>query len=377
MRVAEILTAIGLMSGTSLDGVDAALLRADGERVAEFGPADVTPYAAETRDIIQAATRAALEGRLNAPEIAEAAKAVTRDHIEAVRAFMTAHGLAPREIDVIGFHGQTILHRPAQGRPGEGVTIQIGDGQALADALGIDVVADFRRADIAAGGEGAPLAPIYHRALAAPLAEARRAPVVVFNLGGVANVTYVAPGARGADLLAFDSGPGNGMIDLWVRQKTGAAMDEDGKLAAMGQADAARLRRLMDHDFFRRPPPKSLDRYDFALDFVSDLSIEDGAATLAAFTAEALAAARAHFPARPALWVACGGGRRNPSLMAAIAARLGDVVAAEEVGWRGDDIEAEAFAFLAIRHLKGLPISFPKTTGAPEPLTGGRLFRAR
>lgn len=374
--MAERLTAIGLMSGTSLDGVDAALLRSDGGTIAELGPASVTPYAPEARETIAAATRAALAGRLDAPEIAAAAEAVTAAHIAAVRAFMAAHGLAPREIDVIGFHGQTILHRPARGRPGEGVTIQIGDARALARALGVDVVADFRSADVAAGGEGAPLAPIYHRALAGPLAEASSAPIAVFNLGGVANVTYVAPGARAEDLLAFDSGPGNGLIDQWVQMKTGAAMDADGRLAAAGRADRARVRKLTEHEFFRRPPPKSLDRYDFSLDIVSDLSVEDGAATLAAFTAEALAAAQAHFPSPPALWVACGGGRRNPSLMAAIAARLGEVVAAEDVGWRGDDIEAEAFAFLAIRHLKGLPISFPGATGAPEPMPGGRLFRA-
>ena len=371
--MAKIFTAIGMMSGTSLDGVDAALLRSDGETIDAFGPARVTAYSDQARGAIAAATRAALAGEA-APVIAEAEAAVTAAHIAAARALMAEAGRAAAEIDVIGFHGQTILHRPAPGRPGEGATRQIGDATALAAALGVDVVADFRSLDVAAGGEGAPLAPIYHRALARRLGRAD--PVVVFNLGGVANVTYVDPRGSEDDLIAFDSGPGNGMIDQWAQLRAGAAMDRDGRLAAQGVVDAAILRALLDHEYFRRPPPKSLDRYDFSLDLVSKLSTEDGAATLTAFAAEALVRAAAHFPASPGLWIACGGGRRNPALMGAIRGRLDAVVVAEDVGWRGDDVEAEAFAFLAIRHLRRLPISFPKTTGAPKPLRGGRLFRA-
>ena len=368
--------AVGLMSGTSLDGVDVALLRTDGKDLVEPGPAAITPYEEEERAVIRAATEEALAGNLDAAVIVEAGAVVTDAHIRAVRTLLEANSLRKEEISVIGFHGQTILHRPARGRPGEGVTVQIGDGARMASELGIDVVDDFRSADVAAGGEGAPLAPAYHGALARKLA--RPDPVVAVNLGGVANVTYVAPGMEDADLLAFDTGPGNGMIDLWMQRTTGAAMDENGASAARGQADETVLQTLLRHPFFAAPPPKSLDRYDFSLDPLGDLSAEDGAATLTAFTAEALKSAAAHFPEPPGEWIACGGGRRNPALMAALRARLdAPVRLAEEVGWRGDDVEAECFAYLAMRTLAGAPISFPGTTGAPAPMTGGVLHKAR
>jgi anhydro-N-acetylmuramic acid kinase len=249
--------------------------------------------------------------------------------------------------------------------------VQLGDAALLARGLGIPVAHDFRTADVAAGGEGAPLAPIYHAALARMAG--LETPVAVLNLGGVANITLI--GADG-EMLAYDTGPANGMIDLWVQSKTQARYDVDGELAWRGRRDDAALAALLDHPYFAAPGPKSLDRYDFPLTPVEHLSLEDGAATLTAFTAEAVALAVRAAPERPTMLIACGGGRHNPTLMAALVARCGvPVKAAEDVGWRGDSIEAEAFAYLAARTARGLPISFPGTTGVAQPMTGGMIAR--
>jgi len=276
--MADTLTSIGLMSGTSLDAVDVAVLRTDGEDVLEPGPALSFPYRAAARAEIRRAIKAALEGRLGAVEIGRAAAEVTDAHIGAVRRLMAAEGLSFRDIDVIGFHGQTILHRPSAMRGQPGRTLQIGSGQMVADAIGAAVVDDFRSADVEAGGQGAPFAPVYHAALARRLdPPGARA---VLNLGGVANVTFLNGACAPEAMAAFDCGPGNGLIDQWVELRTGAAMDEGGALASAGTADAAALAELMAHDFFKVPPPKSLDRYDFALAPVHKLSTADGAATL-------------------------------------------------------------------------------------------------
>jgi anhydro-N-acetylmuramic acid kinase len=348
---------IGLMSGTSLDGVDAAYLETDGERIGAFGPTLTLPYDDTLRtDLRRLLTRApGLDA--DDPDLASAVTRLTEAHVAAVRAL-------GREADVIGFHGQTILHQPQHRR-----TWQIGDAEMLAARTGMRVAFDFRSADVAAGGEGAPLAPIYHAALAAGMAK----PLAVLNIGGVANVTFIG---RDGTLLAFDTGPGNGPLDDWTSRHTGAAFDRDGALARAGQVDRAVLGRLLADPYFARPAPKSLDRLDFAARLeasgVDQLSPADGAATLVAFTAGAVAGAA--LPERPVRWLVTGGGRRNPAIMGGLAAALGVPVApVETVGWDGDALEAQCFGFLAARTLAGLPVSFPGTTGVAVPMTGGRV----
>jgi anhydro-N-acetylmuramic acid kinase len=350
--------ALGLMSGTSVDGVDVALIETDGERVAAFGPALTVAYPDETRRVIRAAFGA------EQPNAATAAaeQAVTAAHIDAAKRWSSEKGVALSSLDVAGFHGQTVTHRPERR-----FTWQLGDGAALARALGLRVVNDLRSADVAAGGQGAPLVPVYHAALARDLAH----PLAVVNIGGVANVTWI--GERG-ELLAFDTGPGNGPIDDWCVRRAGQRFDRDGLLAAAGKVDRARLERFSEHRYFASTPPKSLDRGDFGDGWVEGLSVADGAATLTAGTARAIALANRHFPAAPRLWAISGGGARNPTMLRAIADETrGKVIAAGDLGWDGDALEAQAFAFLAVRSLRGLPITFPGTTGAPRPLTGGRL----
>ena len=349
--------ALGMMSGTSLDGVDAALIETDGVTVAAFGPWRTAPYP----DGLRAGLRAVIEGR-GAREAAE--RALTAFHGDLAEALLAEASVRREEVALVGFPGHTVRHEPDAGR-----TDQIGDGAALARRLGIGVVNDFRSADVAAGGQGAPLVPLFHAALA------RRSelvlPLAVLNLGGVANVTWIG-GAADEDLLAFDTGPGCALIDDWMLAKTGAAFDRGGECARSGRVDRAVLDALMAHPCFDAPPPKSLDRNAFDPAPVSGLSAEDGAATLVAFTAEAVRRALAHMPAAPRRWLVTGGGRHNSGLMAAIAERLRvpcDPV--ERAGWQGDALEAQAFAFLAVRSRRGLPLSLPRTTGVPRPVTGG------
>ncbi len=301
---------------------------------------------------------------------AAAALAVVEAHLEAGQSFLDEHGLSWNDLDLIGMHGQTVLHeRPHAGDLGR--TVQLGDGEWLARRTGVPVVFDFRAADIAAGGEGAPLTPIYH--LARVLASGGDLPTAVLNIGGVANVSLLA---QGRDLVAFDTGPGNGMIDLLVQARGDGRYDVDGRLAAAGRVDQAILDALLTHPYFSSPPPKSLDRYDFPLRTLDDLSIEDAAATLVAFTAASVIKGLDWAPEPPSTLIVTGGGRRNPEIMRALRDRSTiPVLAAEGAGWRGDSIEAEAFAYLAARAVRGLPISFCGTTGAPEPMTGGRIVR--
>ena len=353
--------AIGLMSGTSLDGVDAALVETDGEARMRCGPALTIPYDKALRERL----RRALGGRHPVRAIE---RSLTIAHAEAVQVLLKKAGLSPGDIDLVGFHGQTIVHRPE-----DGVTWQIGDGPMLAARSRIDVVADFRSADVAAGGQGAPFVPVFHRALAGELER----PLAVLNIGGVANVTWIGrTAADGADLLAFDTGPGNALIDDWMLAHTGQPRDDNGACAARGRVDRAALDRLLSHDYFGRRPPKSLDRNAFDPAPVEKLSTEDGAATLTRFTAAATALARRHFPAPARLWVVTGGGRRNATLMAALREVMEGVPirAAEDVGWDGDALEAQAFAYLAVRSRRGLPLSFPTTTGVRRPMEGGRFF---
>ncbi|GAA3711295.1 anhydro-N-acetylmuramic acid kinase [Sphingomonas cynarae] len=354
--------AIGLMSGTSLDGIDAALIDTDGEGMVRPVAFRGEPYSDAAREQLATATVIALtyDRPRASPPLIEAADLITRAHAMAVHKLLREAQVAPEAVGVIGFHGQTVAHRPDRGW-----TWQIGDGAALAAACGITTVADFRSADVAAGGQGAPLIPIYHAALTAGLAR----PVAVLNLGGVGNITFI--GADGT-LVAFDTGPANGLIDHWVGEQTGARYDAGGGLAAAGRVDQTVLGGMLDHPFFDAPAPKSLDRSDFTIQPARGLSTADGAATLTAFTAESVALALPHLPARPARLLVVGGGRHNPVLMRMIADATGLVVeSGDSLGWNGDGVEAEGFAYMAVRRLKSLPISFPGTTGAPVAMTGG------
>ena len=363
--------AIGLMSGTSLDGVDVAALETDGERILGFGPTGYRPYSDDERALLRQALSDAkvLTDRTSRPGIlAEAEAFITSAHAEAVEALLEANGIARDKITIVGFHGQTVLHRP-----GDRLTVQIGDGAALAKRLGLTVAYDFRAADVAAGGQGAPLVPIFHQALARSIE--RPHPIAVLNIGGVANVTWV----DGSDPVACDTGPGNALIDDFMRLKTGAPLDRDGDQAARGKVDEAFIARVLAHPFFDLPCPKSLDRNDFALANIGlpNLSVADGAATLSALTAASVARVVPHLPAAPKAWIVAGGGARNPTLMKMLAVRLApaSVETADAAGWSSQSIEAQAFAYLAMRTLGGLPITFPHTTGVAEAMTGGAVVK--
>ncbi|OYW41705.1 MAG: anhydro-N-acetylmuramic acid kinase [Azorhizobium sp. 12-66-6] len=365
--------ALGLMSGTSMDGIDAALIETDGEQVFWLGPSTTYPYAPQMRALLEQAMADArgVNSRDARPGVlGEAEARITALHAEAVRALLDQMRLAPGDVDVVGFHGQTLLHRPHAR-----LTLQIGLGQALASALGVKVVGDFRAADVAAGGQGAPLVPVFHQALVGALG--LEGPVAVLNIGGVANVTIID---GDADPIACDTGPGNALLDDFVFARTGIPFDADGLLSGAGRVDGAAVARVLAHPFFALPPPKSLDRNEFRT-FVAErvaldgYGTEDGAATLAAITVASVAAIVPLLPVRPARWIVGGGGARNPTLLAMLAERLGvPVVPAEAVGWSADALEAHAFGFLAVRTLRGLPLTFPSTTGAPQPLTGGVVF---
>ncbi len=359
-------TAIGMMSGTSLDGVDVALIRSDGAWRIEAGPARTCAYGAAQRDAIRAALgqETGFEGAI---------AAVTGAHRAALLDFLAAEMLEPGDIDWVGFHGQTVFHDP-----GNGKTVQIGDAGALADAGGIPVVSDFRSADVRRGGQGAPLAPLYHAALSAGLDK----PLAVLNLGGVANVSWMGAARRGGTveetpLLAFDTGPANALLDDWMLRRTGAPFDRNGETAARGTADGDRIAAWLRHPYFTTEPPKSLDRNDFDA-AVDSLDIADGAATLTEFTVRSVAAALDWMPERPRRWLVSGGGRKNGFLMDRLRRTLAAPVdPVEAVGWNGDALEAQAFAWLALRVADGLPTSLPSTTGVPAPTSGGAIDRPR
>jgi anhydro-N-acetylmuramic acid kinase len=364
---------LGFMTGTSLDAVDMAVLETDGEAISAFGAAGERKLSDATRDVMLEATKQALTWPRGAPEpaiFAEAARVGAEEHVAAAEEFLAANGLKWSDIDLIGMHGQTVLHeRPQEGRVGR--TVQLGAAGLLARAAGVPVAHDFRTADVAAGGEGAPLAPIYH--LARARASGLGAPLAVLNVGGVANVTFWS---GGDEIAAFDTGPGNGMIDLMVQARGAGRFDDKGRFASVGRVNAGVLAGLLGHPYFQAPPPKSLDRFDFSLEPLEPLELEDAAATLVAFMAEAVRLGFDMMGQSPTELVVCGGGRHNPEIMKALADRLPmPVKAAEDHGWRGDSIEAEAFAYLAARTAGGLPISFPKTTGVPTPMTGGKIVQ--
>jgi anhydro-N-acetylmuramic acid kinase len=359
-----LMRAIGLMSGTSIDGVDVALIDTDGERVVRQGPSSFAPYDDADRALLRRALADALPmtDRTARPgALAAAQDMITQRHAAAVEDFLAAHDLAREAIDIIGFHGQTVLHRPEQR-----LTVQIGDADALAKRLGVRVAHDFRAADVASGGQGAPLVPAYHRALVE--AAGLKGAIGVLNIGGVANISFCV---GDADPLACDTGPGNALIDDLMLARTGVAMDRDGAAAARGTVNAAALALLIAHPFFQQMPPKSLDRNAFSLAPVEALSTEDAAATLAAFTAEAVARLRG-LPSALSHIIVCGGGAKNPVIMRELAARTGAAVtSADQHGWSADAMEAQAFAYLAVRTQMGLPLTFPSTTGVSEARRGG------
>lgn len=365
--MAQVKTVLGVMSGTSLDGIDLALMQTDGEAVIRLQRDGFVAYSDTVRLHLRAildkvadmATQSLNDRTQWTPDLQSAEAMVTEAHVQAIAGF-----IGDENIDLIGFHGQTIIHRPD-----EGFTLQIGNGQVLAQTVGVDVVGQFRIADMAAGGQGAPLAPLYHAALAGP---AR--PQAVLNLGGVGNITWL--GAADT-VLAFDTGPANALIDDWVHSKTGAAFDENGALAARGAVNEDALAALMAHPYFEQMPPKSLDRLGFDVSPVQGLSDADGAATLTAFTAETVARGLRHCAEKPMRLILCGGGRHNATLAGMIAARADiGIVDCDVLGWRGDSLEAQAFAWLAMRSRRGLPLSRPETTGVTEPTSGGIYFTA-
>ncbi|MGH6847517.1 MAG: anhydro-N-acetylmuramic acid kinase [Methylocella sp.] len=353
------------MSGTSIDGVDVALIETDGQEIVTLGRTGFFPYAEADRALLRGAIAAAAslgDRRARPGCLALADAMITERHVEAVEAFLATDSIDRTTVDLIGFHGQTVLHRPSRR-----LTVQIGDGAGLAARLGIKVVHDFRAADVAHGGQGAPLVPVFHRALAATAGFLE--PVAIINIGGVANVSFIAPGE---EPVACDTGPGNALLDDLMVRRLGAAFDRDGAIAARGTTDVAVLRALLAHPFFSAPPPKSLDRNDFLGSAVESLSTEDAAATLTAFTAASIACVLPLLPSRPAFAIVCGGGARNNTLLRELADRLPcRIVLAKTFGWSSDAMEAQAFAYLAARREKNLPITFPLTTGVAKPLEGG------
>ncbi|MEM8571699.1 MAG: anhydro-N-acetylmuramic acid kinase [Pseudomonadota bacterium] len=353
--------ALGLMSGTSMDGVDAAIVETDGESIFGFGETAFVPYSAPERKLL----RSALGRWPRDPGLEEPESMIQARHAEAVASF--------KGVEAVGFHGQTLAHDPK----GQG-THQIGRGDELSRETGHWTVWDFRTADVASGGEGAPLVPFFHFACAKWIKA--KAPLAFLNLGGVGNVTWVNPAVSAPEdpkaLLAFDTGPGNALIDDFMQARRGADFDPEGSVAASGKASNEVLADLEDHPYLRRPPPKSLDRQDFHgfLDRVAPLSTEDGAATLTELTAACVALAARHFPQPVERWIVCGGGRHNRTLLASLGRTTNTpVLTSEAVQLDGDMLEAQAFAFLAVRILRGLPTSSPTTTGCRLPVSGGRI----
>lgn len=368
--------AIGLMSGTSMDGIDIALLETDGETIVTRGPSHGLSYDSGFRSRLKAALVMAgpIRHRSERPgDLARIERDLTLLHAVAVYDFLHAQGLKASDVDVIGFHGQTVLHRPDTR-----LTVQIGDGSLLAAETGIDVISDMRAADMAAGGQGAPLIPIYHRALAANLPGNLEGPVVFVNIGGISNLTFVGEDGQ---LSAFDSGPGNMLIDQWIEAHGGGSFDSGGAVAAAGNVVPELAARYLGHPFFLSNHRRSLDRGDFAPPVNGEVSLEDGARTLSYVTGAAILSCARHLPGRPKTYIVSGGGRLNPVIMGELSALAEEsgarVVSSDAVGLDGGAMEAEAWAYLAVRSLRGLPLTFPGTTGVREPVSGGALATHR
>ena len=392
--------AIGLMSGTSRDGIDAALIYTNGKNVQSFGESVYVPYEV---DFQMALESICFDGG-DPEEVKILEEVLTHLHVLAVKKLLKKSKMTPAEVRVIGFHGHTLWHKSPRVHGGKGATCQMGDGALLARETGIDVVCDFRSADMAAGGEGAPLVPIYHQAvfehfnrlLAAQNPKAVQPSGLFINIGGVANITCVQEGAP-EQLIAFDTGPGGCLLDFWVQSTTDNRLlcDKNGQLAAAGEVDLITLGVLMSHCHTQVPPPKSFDRGELESFFLDDdclsyWDLKTGAATLTMLTAQTIIEGVKHLPVVPRVWFLCGGGRKNPTLLEMIKNLVQDSIqetihiiplsaTKQEKPFNvdGDMVEAQAFAYLAARHLGGLPLSFPGTTGVKVPQCGGRLYPSR
>ncbi|MDX0140658.1 anhydro-N-acetylmuramic acid kinase [Sinorhizobium meliloti] len=370
----RVLTAIGLMSGTSMDGIDIAVVRTDGDSIVDRGPSAGYAYDPRFRERLKQGledARSILKREERPGTLADLERDLTLRHALAVRMFLQENNILPDNVDVIGFHGQTVLHRPDQA-----LTVQLGDGDLLARETGIDVVYDMRANDMALGGQGAPLIPAYHAALARGLSKVGEiaTPVVFVNIGGISNLTYIG---AGEEIVAYDSGPGNSLIDQWVEAHAGIPYDQGGMIASEGGVLRELADRYLSHPFFSAEKRRSLDRNDFAPPAAGDASLEDGARTLAHVTAAGIVRSARHLPANPATYIVCGGGRLNSVIMSdlhALAEAEGArVLAAEALDLNGDSMEAEAWAYLAVRSRYCLPLTYPETTGVSCPVSGGRL----
>lgn len=351
--------AVGFMSGTSCDGVDVAMLETDGKSKIRVLAGLTLPY----DDALRMRLLEASQHDVPLNELVRLEKEISIHHIDALKQLIDQNPKYRSKIAILGLHGHTIRHIPH-----EGLTMQIGNPWILAREFGIPVVTDFRRCDMANGGQGAPLVAKFHQALFA----ADPAPTLVLNLGGVANVTWL--GDRG-QIIAGDTGPGCGLIDEWVQTMADLPHDRDGQLAAAGKVDHEILESAFSTPFFEQPLPKSADRYDFDHVDVSGLSVEDGAATLCAVTVEAVYRAVKKLPAMPKqLWVT-GGGVHHPVIMRMLAERFGEIRNVRERGLNPDTLEAECFAWLAVRHEENLPLTSPETTGCESPICGGVTAR--
>ncbi|PST21739.1 anhydro-N-acetylmuramic acid kinase [Mesorhizobium plurifarium] len=369
----KVLTAIGLMSGTSMDGIDIAVLRTDGDAIVDRGPSAGYAYDPRFRERLKQGlddARSIVNRNERPGALADLERELTLRHAVSVRAFLQENNILQESVDVIGFHGQTVLHRPDQA-----LTVQLGDGDLLAREAGIDVVYDMRANDMAHGGQGAPLIPAYHAALARGLSQIGEiaAPVVFVNIGGISNLTFIG---AGGEIVAYDSGPGNTLIDQWVEAHAGIPYDQGGMIASEGAVLPALAERYLCHPFFTAEKRRSLDRNDFAPPPSEAASLADGARTLAHVTAAAIIRSARHLPERPACYIICGGGRLNAVIMqdlsALAAAEAARVLPAEALNLDGDSMEAEAWAYLAVRSRYGLPLTYPGTTGVSRPVSGGR-----
>lgn len=350
-----------------MDGIDVALIQTDGESVKDTRKSLLVAYP----DALKKRIKEVIKGR---GDFLAVERDITKEQAKAVNKFLKKYKISKNRIDVIGFHGQTIVHRPK-----EGITWQMGNGALLAELTGIDVVCDFRRRDVAAGGQGAPLVPLYHAAIARKM----HGPVVIVNIGGVSNITYIKDpkNINKTQIIAFDTGPGNAPIDDFIHHRTGKKHDTNGAIAAKGEMNLEILKKLSKDQYFKKKPPKSLDRHHFhklvETSGVKKLSTPNGAATLAAFTALCIAESVKHFPAEPKNWLIAGGGRKNKYIMNVLGELVeGKVQDIDAMKFDGDALEAQAFAFLAVRSLKGLHLSLPTTTGLQRLVTGGAFYRA-
>lgn len=365
MNEIQKLKALGLMSGTALTGVDVALVETDGLDIYDISFNETIPYDEGLKDKLSSIIGLNPDNEKDLPAIKEVDIELTKFHADIVNEYIKDREVA---VDVIGFHGHTILQDPEQR-----ISYQSGDGSLMHELTKIPVVNKFHRADIFAGGQGAPIYPVYHEALCAKIEK----PVAVLNMGGKSSITLLG---RNGEMMAFDIGPGNAAINSWTLRKGGQEMDFNGKLAATGIVNEKIVASLMRHKYFAKYPPKSLDVSIFneKLEHLSGSNLEDGAATVTAFVAEAVSySISLYLPEQPKQLILCGGGAKNPTLRRFIRQRLDgiEVISGEDYGWGVTSIEAQAVAYLAVRRLYNMPSTFPTTTGAAAPVIIGELHK--